>query len=147
MLSGILPIKKGENVLRCDLEYQASTIFFQMQSEIKGYEIRCVETRNGRVTREDFKRYIADNTRAIILAFVQVINDFCADVKSIGELAGQYGIYFVVYGIQEVGELKVDVRELGMDYGSTTAGAFSMLQELAHMVIGLYPTNTEPIWE
>lgn len=115
MLSSILPIGEGDNVLMCDLEYQASTISFKRQSEIKGYEIRCVETRNGRVTKEDFERYIDRNTKAIILAAVQEINGFRADVKAIGELAKQHGIYYIVDGIQEVGALEVDVKELDMD--------------------------------
>ncbi|MDO5406562.1 MAG: mandelate racemase/muconate lactonizing enzyme family protein [Eubacteriales bacterium] len=37
--------------------------------------------------------------------------------------------------------------EAAMAYGSAAPGAFGMLQELAHMVIGLDPMNTEPIWE
>ena len=37
--------------------------------------------------------------------------------------------------------------EAAMAYGSAAPGAFGMLQELAHMVVGLDPMNTEPIWE
>ena len=37
--------------------------------------------------------------------------------------------------------------EAAMAYGSAAPGAFGMLQELAHMVVGLDPMNTEPLWE
>ncbi|MCD8167779.1 MAG: mandelate racemase/muconate lactonizing enzyme family protein, partial [Clostridiales bacterium] len=37
--------------------------------------------------------------------------------------------------------------EAAMAYGSAAPGAFGMLKELAGMVIGLNPMNTEPIWE
>lgn len=114
-LSLSLPLKKGDNVLVCDLEYQASIVCWQAQMERVGFELREVKTRNGQITAEDFEKYIDENTRVILLAAVQEINGYRADVKKIGELAHRHGCYFIVDGIQEAGALKVDVKELGMD--------------------------------
>ena len=111
-----LPLEKGDNVLICDLEYQASTVcWLQRQKEV-GFEIRPVETKDGRVTVEDFRRRIDEKTKVILLAAVQEINGFRADVKTIGELAKEYGCYYIVDGIQEAGALQVNVKELGMDF-------------------------------
>ena len=111
-----LPLKKGDNVLICDLEYQASTVCWQPTAEKLGVELREVKTTGGRVTVEDFRRYIDENTRVILLAAVQEINGFRADVKEIGKLAKEYGCYYIVDGIQEVGAFQVDVRDIGMDF-------------------------------
>ena len=111
-----LPLKKGDNVLICDLEYQASVVCWQPLAQNLGIELRQVVTTGGRVTAEDFRRYIDDNTRVIRLAAVQEINGFRADVKAIGQLAKEYGCYYIVDGIQEVGALQVDVRDIGMDF-------------------------------
>lgn len=115
MLSTILPLEKGDNVLMCDLEYQASTVSFKRQSELKGYEVRCVKTQNGQVTAEDFEKYIDENTKAIVLASVQEINGYRADVAKIGELAHNNDLIYIVDGIQEVGALQVDVKTLNLD--------------------------------
>lgn len=115
ILSGILPLSAGDNVLMCDLEYQASTISFMRNAQLKGYEIRCVETRDGVVTAEDFEKCIDKKTKAIVLAAVQEINGYRADVKAIGQLCKKYNIIYVVDGIQEVGALEVDVKDLDID--------------------------------
>ncbi len=115
MLSVILPLERGDNVLMCDLEYQASTISFMRMSQVRGYEVRCVETKGGVVTAEDFERYIDGRTKAIVLAAVQEINGYRADVKEIGELCRRHGIIYIVDGIQECGSMEVNVKELGMD--------------------------------
>ena len=111
-----LPLEEGDNILICDLEYQASTVCWLQRQKQVGFEIRPVETKNGRVTVEDFRRKIDKKTKVILLAAVQEINGFRADVKAIGELAKEYGCYYIVDGIQEAGALRVNVKELGMDF-------------------------------
>lgn len=115
-LSQSLPLKKGDNVLVCDLEYQASVVCWKAAMERIGFELREVKTHGGRVTAADFERYMDEHTKVILLAAVQEINGFRADVREIGELAHRHGCYYIVDGIQEAGALSVNVRELGMDF-------------------------------
>lgn len=115
-LVGSLPLHKGDNVLICDLEYQASTACWHPRAEQVGFELRQVKTTDGRVTADDFARYIDNNTRVILLAAVQEINGFRADIKEISALARNHNCYFIVDGIQEAGSMQVDVKELGMDF-------------------------------
>lgn len=114
-LSVSLPLAKGDNVLVCDLEYQASVVCWQSAAERVGFEVREVKTSGGRVTAADFAACIDERTRVILLASVQEINGFRADVKEIGEMAHRHGCIFIVDGIQEAGALAVNVREAGMD--------------------------------
>ena len=111
-----LPLEKGDNVLICDLEYQASTVCWLQRQKQVGFEIRQVETKGGRVTADDFRRKIDEKTKVILLAAVQEINGFRADVKEIGKLAKEFGCYYIVDGIQEAGALQVNVKDLGMDF-------------------------------
>ena len=114
-LSVSLPLKKGDNVLICDLEYQASVICWKAASERIGFELKPVRTKGGVVTAEDFEREIDEHTKVILLAAVQEINGYRADVKAIGEVARRHGCFYIVDGIQEVGARKVNVKELGLD--------------------------------
>ena len=115
-LSTVLPLEKGDNVLVCDLEYQASVVCWQAAMDRVGFELRQVTTKNGVVTPDDFAACIDEHTKVILLAAVQEINGFRADVKAIGELAHAHNCLFIVDGIQEAGALSVNVKELGMDF-------------------------------
>ena len=111
-----LPLEEGDNILICDLEYQASTVCWLQRQKQVGFEIRQVHTTGGRVTVDDFRQKIDAKTKVILLAAVQEINGFRADVKEIGKLAKEYGCYYIVDGIQEAGALQVNVKDLGMDF-------------------------------
>ena len=115
-LVNCLPLKKGDNILICDLEYQASTICWHPRMEHVGFEVRQVKSSNGQITADDFERHIDSHTRVILLAAVQEINGFRADVQEIGRVAQAHECYYIVDGIQEVGALKVDVQEIGADF-------------------------------
>lgn len=115
-LSTVLPLQKGDNVLVCDLEYQASVVCWQAAMDRIGFELRQVPTKNGVVTVDDFAACIDEHTKVILLAAVQEINGFRADVKAIGELAHAHNCLYIVDGIQEAGALCVNVKELGMDF-------------------------------
>ena len=115
-IAGCLPLERGDNVLICDLEYQASTACWHPRAEREGIELRCVETTDGRITAEDFKKCIDERTKVILLAAVQEINGFRADIKEIGRLAKERQCYFLVDGIQEAGALQVNVKDLGVDF-------------------------------
>ena len=115
-LSSVLPLQKGDNVLVCDLEYQASVVCWKAAMDRVGFELREVPTKNGVVTPEDFRACMDAHTKVILLAAVQEINGFRADVKAIGELAHAHNCLYIVDGIQEAGALSVNVKELGMDF-------------------------------
>lgn len=115
-LSQSLPLQKDDNVLVCDLEYQASIVCWKAAADRIGFELREVKTTGGQVTAADFERCIDSHTKVILLAAVQEINGFRADVKEIGELAHRHNCFYIVDGIQEAGALAVNIRELGVDF-------------------------------
>ena len=114
-LSQVLPLEKGDNVLVCDLEYQASVICWMVAQKRIGFEVREVVTHGGVVTADDFARYTDEHTRVILLAAVQEVNGYRADVKEICDFARAHGIISIIDGIQECGGRPVNVKELGMD--------------------------------
>lgn len=116
ILSTALPLQKGDNVLVCDLEYQASVVCWKAAMDRIGFELREVPTKNGIVTVEDFAKCIDERTKVILLAAVQEINGYRADVKAIGDLAHAHNCLYIVDGIQEAGALAVNVKDLGMDF-------------------------------
>lgn len=121
IVANAIPLEKGDNILVCDLEYQASTVCWKPRIYHVGAELREVKSVNGTVTAADFEAVMDEHTKAIMLASVQEINGYRADVKAITELCHSRGIYVAIDGVQEVGAMKVDVHDLGVDF--YTAGA------------------------
>ena len=121
IIANAIPLEKGDNILVCDLEYQASTVCWKPRIYHVGAELREVKSINGAVTAADFEAVMDDHTKAIMLASVQEINGYRADVKAITELCHKRGIYVAIDGVQEVGAMKVNVHDLGVDF--YTAGA------------------------
>lgn len=121
IVSEVVDIKPEENVLVCDLEYQASYFCLTRKQRKIGFEIRHVKSKENEITAEIFKKYIDRNTRLIILSSVQEINGYRADLKAISDLAHQYGCYVAIDGVQEVGAMHVDVKKMGIDFYCTGA--------------------------
>jgi len=116
IIANAVPMERGDNVLICDLEYQASVACWMPRVKKEGIVLKEVKSKNGVVTPEDFEAAIDERTRAIVLASVQEINGFRADVKAIGEVAHRHGCLMIVDGVQEVGAMKVNVRDYDCDF-------------------------------
>lgn len=116
IIANAIPLEKGDNVLICDLEYQASTVCWKPRIGKIGAELREVKNVNGTVTAADFEAVMDEHTKAIMLASVQEINGYRADVKAITDMAHAHGCYVAIDGVQEVGAMQVNVRETGVDF-------------------------------
>lgn len=116
IISEIVDLKAEDNVLICDLEYQASYLCLTRKQKRVGFEIRKVKNVDGEITAEIFKNYIDNNTRIIILSSVQEINGYRAEIRTIADLAHEHGCLLAVDGVQEVGALFVDVKASGVDF-------------------------------
>ena len=119
ILTNVLPIQKEDNVLICDLEYQASVLCFKRRQEEIGFEIRRVYSHDGAVDPEDFEALMDDHTAIVIAAAVQEINGYRMDVAALAEAAHRHGALLIVDGIQEVGAMQVDVKKTGADFYCT----------------------------
>ena len=116
ILANVIPLSLSDNVLVCDLEYLASVLCWKRRQEQVGFEIRPVYSHDGRIDPEDFARCIDGNTRVILIASVQEINGFRADIKEITRIAHERGVLVIADGIQEAGAFRVDVRETDVDF-------------------------------
>ena len=116
IIANVIPLEKDDNILVCDLEYQASTVCWKPRIGKVGAQLRQVKSVNGAITAADFEAAMDEHTRVIMLASVQEINGYRADVKAIAEMAHRHGCYLAIDGVQEVGAMRVNVRESGVDF-------------------------------
>jgi cysteine desulfurase/selenocysteine lyase len=107
--------REGDNIVSSRIEFPAN-IYAWMKLKDRGVELRLAETEEGRVTLETLKPLIDQRTRAVTVSFVQFLNGYRADLKTIGSFCRARGILFIVDGIQGIGAIDVDVHDCQIDF-------------------------------
>jgi len=116
VVANAIPMERGDNVLICDLEYQASVACWMTRVKREGIVLREVKSQHGTVSADDFESVMDEHTKAIVLASVQEINGFRSDVRAIADMAHRHNCLLIVDGVQEVGAMKVNVRDYDCDF-------------------------------
>lgn len=110
--------RRGGNVVLDELHFETS-LYMYKSLEAKGLELRVVKHRDWSIALEDMDRAIDRNTRLVSMALVSNVNGYLHDVKAISDLAHARGAYVFADMVQGAGAIPIDVRAMGIDFGST----------------------------
>ena len=87
-----------------------------------GMEVTYLRTdENGRISPKELEEAIREDTALISVLFASNESGAIQPVKEIGEIAKKYNIPFHCDGAQAIGKVKVNLRELGVDYFTFSA--------------------------
>ena len=109
--------KRGGNVVLDELHFETS-LYMYKSLEAKGVELRVVKHRNWSIDVNDMERAIDRNTRLVSMALVSNVNGYLHDARAISDLAHAKGAYVFADMVQAAGAVPVDVRAMGIDFGS-----------------------------
>jgi len=112
-----LPHRRS-NVVLDELHFETS-LYMYKSLEAKGLELRVVKHRNLANAISDMERAIDRNTRLVSMALVSNVNGYLHDAKAISDLAHTHGAYVFADMVQAAGAVPIDVRAMGIDFGST----------------------------
>ena len=115
LAANALPLQAGDNVIVTDLEFP-SNIYPWMNLERKGVEVRFVKNDQGCFSPEQFWNLADSRTKAISTSWVISSNGSVVDVARLGHFCREHDIYFIIDGIQGLGALDFDVREIPCDF-------------------------------
>jgi selenocysteine lyase/cysteine desulfurase len=134
-----LPWRTGDNVVIAAEEYPAN-VYPWMNLASRGVEVRLVATRERRIWVDDVRALIDASTRVVSLSYVEFASGFRNDLKALGGLCRERGVFFLVDAIQGLGVLPLDVRRTPIDaltadghkwlLGPEGAGLFYLRREL-----------------
>ena len=108
------PFQKGDNIVICDQEHPSNFYPWIRLNEMKGVELKIVENVNWDILEEKIIQRCDKNTKAIALSAVQFTTGVFCDLKKIGRYCRKEGILFIVDGIQAVGRMLIDVKEMNI---------------------------------
>lgn len=112
-----LMLKKGDTVLITYAEHASNVLpWFALQKEI-GINIEYIETDNeANITIDTFKKAMHEGVKVVSVAEVTNVLGSIQPVKEMCEIAHSYGAYMIVDGAQSVPHMKVDVKDLDVDF-------------------------------
>lgn len=115
---GLKPmLKKGDTVLITYAEHASNVLpWFALQKEI-GINIEYIEADNeANITIDTFKKAMHEGVKVVSVAEVTNVLGSIQPVKEMCEIAHSYGAYMIVDGAQSVPHMKVDVKDLDVDF-------------------------------
>ncbi len=109
-----LDLKPRDKVLLSDVEFPGNTYPWTNLRQ-KGVTVEFVPSKNRCFDIDNLLKAIDAKTKVLAISFVQFFNGFKIDLKTIGEICEEKDIFFVVDGIQGIGNLEIDVKECRID--------------------------------
>ena len=117
-----LPLEPGDVIVTPDLEFPANIYPWMAAADRRGGEFRRVPLVDGVADTETILRALDDDcVRVLAVSWVSSANGARLDLTALGDACRARGIYFVVDGIQGLGPLALDLRELKVDLFSSGA--------------------------
>lgn len=115
---------KGKHIITSKIEHPA-ILNTCKALEKDGYEITYLNVHeNGIVDLEQLKNSIKENTILISIMFANNEIGTIQPIKEISNIAKQANVLFHTDAVQAVGNIRIDVRELGIDLLSMSAHKF-----------------------
>ena len=115
LVANAIPLKRGDRVVVCDLEFVAVALPWVQKRQEIGIEIDVVPNRNGQILVEDIEAAITANTRVVAISSVQWSNGFLCDLDTLSSLCRERGVFLIVDAIQQIGAVSFDVRKTPVD--------------------------------
>ena len=112
---------KGNHIITSNVEHHALMHTCEYL-EKEGFEVTYLEVDSkGRISLSDLENAITDKTILISIMFANNEIGTIQPVKEIGEIAKKHGVWFHTDAVQALGNVPINVKELGIDMMSVSA--------------------------
>ncbi len=110
-------LKEGDEIAITIMEHHSDLLPWQIAAKKTGAVLKYIECDSeGRITDQDFDRVVTDRTKLVCMTMVSNVLGVSNDVKHFAKKAHDKGALFLADGAQSIPHVKVDVRDLGVDF-------------------------------
>ncbi len=120
-----LPLRAGQRVLTCEAEYAANYVAFLQRAKRDGIIIDVVPSdASGALDLGALEAMIDDRVGLIAMTWIPTNGGLVNPAAQIGAIARAHNIPYLLDACQAVGQMPVNVGELGCDFLSATGRKF-----------------------
>lgn len=109
-------LKEDDEILLTVAEHASNVLPWYKVSEITRCKIRFIPLENGRVTPENVQKTLSKHTKIVAIAHVSNVLGYVSDIKAISKVVHDAGAIISVDGAQSVPHMKIDVKDLDIDF-------------------------------
>lgn len=119
---GVHNLKKGDVVLLNEAEHASNTLPWFALKESLGIEVEFIKLNDqGRITLEALKNALHPGVKLVSIAHITNVLGHINDIKTIAQYVHQCGALLCVDGAQSVGHIKIDLKDLDVDFFAFSA--------------------------
>lgn len=117
LVSDILPLSPGDEILISTLEHHSNIVPWQMLAERTGAKIVVIPCdENGVLAQTAFAALLSAKTKILALTWVSNAFGTVNPVREMTAAAKKYGAIVLIDAAQAIPHMAIDVRELGADF-------------------------------
>jgi selenocysteine lyase/cysteine desulfurase len=106
----------GDAIVTTDVEHSAGELPWRRLADLRGVDVRIVETDHGRLDPDDVAAVVDDDVRLVSLSATEWAYGCRLPVEAVADVAHDAGARLLVDAVQAVGARPVDVAEWGADF-------------------------------
>jgi len=116
-----IPFKKGDRILTSMAEYASNYISYLQIAQKTGAVVEPIpDDQHGQISLDALHNAIDDRVKLISVTHIPTSGGLVNPVAEIGKIARAAGILYLIDACQSVGQMPIDVRQIGCDMLSTT---------------------------
>lgn len=120
-----LPLKPGSRIVTCEAEYAANYVAFLQRAKKDNLRIDVVPSdASGALDVAALEARMGDDVGLISLTWVPTNGGLVNPAAAVGKIARKYNVPYLLDACQALGQMRIDVAELGCDFLSTTGRKF-----------------------
>lgn len=120
-----IELQDGDNIITTNLEFIQVALPWCVMRKEKDIDIRVCKTKDNRFTAGDFAALIDEKTKLVVMSTLEWCNGWQTDLRELGALCKERGIFLVVDAVQQLGVTRIDTKECHIDI--LTAGGHKWL--------------------